>query len=175
MATFTPPVIYSLVVGGLIFTLLARRAALALSRLLASSNTRQWVFRYLQAHILRRTRLTPPVSRLDLLMQLLYWGGTSCYNLVGAQTTNAVSQRAAAATAFNTIPLLLGDRLDFTADILNMSRRSYRTLHSTFGVMATAQLSLHVILQQVERKFSVRESNDRFALMVSFERSGELR
>lgn len=167
MVALTPLVIYAIVVGGLFFLLLARRVVILLSRLLTSSNAREWIFRHLQAHILRRTRLTSPVSRLTFLLQLIYWIGIACYNLIGSRTADEVSRRAAAATAFSTVILLLGDRLDFIADMLAVSRRSYRMLHSTFGVMATAQMSLHVVLQKVERKFSLGELSDRFAFMVS--------
>src|SRR4051794_37841314 len=115
MATLTPLEIYAIAFGGLFIFVPA------LSFLLSYIRTplgRQWVFRNLRAELFRRTSLTPPVTPQDILMQSLYWIGTACYNLVGTESVQDVSQRAAAATAFNIIPLLLGDRLDFVAKIL---------------------------------------------------------
>lgn len=162
-----PQSIYAIVVGGLLVLVLARHMLPLLLQLSRSTRCRQWIFQHVQAVIIRRTHLTPPITRSDILLQLSYWIGTACYNVVGTMSVQDVSRRAAAATAFNTIPLLLGDRLDFVAKLFALSRSTYHKLHTTIGLMAAVQMALHVTLQQIGHQFDLKSVQDRYGLLVS--------
>ncbi|KAK5319827.1 hypothetical protein LTR70_004872 [Exophiala xenobiotica] len=162
-----PQSIYAIVVGGLLVLVLARHMLPLLLQLSRSTRCRQWIFQHVQAVIIRRTHLTPPITRSDILLQLSYWIGTACYNVVGTMSVQDVSRRAAAATAFNTIPLLLGDRLDFVAKLFALSRSTYHKLHTTIGLMAAVQMALHVTLQQIGHQFDLKSVQDRYGLLAT--------
>lgn len=171
MSTLLPPTsIYTIIIGGFFILVLARRLFCILARCIESPRLHMWLYQHLESHIIRRTNLTPPVSRRDLLLQCLYWVGTGCYNFIGASTTQEVSDRAIVATAFNTMPLLLGDRLDLAAQILTFSRRTYQNIHSTVGLMTVVQMVLHIILQQMTRRLDFGTSKDCYRLIVSSRR-----
>ena len=166
-------IVYAIVIGGILFLFLARQLLLILERCARSPSIRAWVFRHLEVAVVEPQRLAPSLrrlapalSRLDLLLQSVYWCGTATCNVLGVHSISQASRRAGTLTTINMIPLFFGDRLAFTADLLDLSRRTYRQLHRSVGIMATAQMALHMVLQAIDKKINIANLRDKFGLIV---------
>lgn len=158
--------VYAIVIGGLISLFLIRQTLLLINKMTRSVRVRSWVFRHMDVNVVDRHRFSPPVSRLALLALILYWGGTAICNTLGVSSLDEASIRAAAITAFNMIPMLMGDRLAFVADVLDLSQKTHRAIHHSIGSMTVLQMSLHVVLRAVGHTWNLTTSSDRMALMV---------
>ena len=158
--------VYAIVIGGLISLFLIRQSLILINKLTRSARVRSWVFRHLDVNVVDRHRFSPPVSRLALLALVLYWGGTAICNTLGVSSLDEASLRAAAITAFNMIPMLMGDRLAFVADVLDLSQKTHRAIHHSIGSMTVLQMSLHVTLRAIGHTWNLTTSSDRMALMV---------
>lgn len=167
MFSHDPPSVYATALGGFFVFVLALCLLTRVVGCAHSPRTQIWVHRHLQAEVLKRTRLTSPVSRGDLIVQALYWCGTACYNLIGVTSTDEASRRAVAAGIFNSVPLLLGDRLDFAASAFAVSRQTYRKIHNTIGLMTVVQMSVHVGLQKIQQQLDLQNLNSQLAITVS--------
>ena len=107
---------------------------------------------FLSAVTFRRRRLTPPVTRRALLIHAAYWAGTALCNAIGIKNLREASNRARDLMTLNTVPLILGDRLDLIADILAISQRTYKIIHESLGVMVFVQTCLHVTFKFIDQQ-----------------------
>jgi hypothetical protein len=161
-----PFTIYAIIVGGAFATLFLQHAT-GLSSILLRSRLAKKAFKYLAwSVIVSRTRFTPPVTRGDVVAQLLYWGGTLLVNTFQVRSLSEAASRAGSIAILYLIPLVAGSRLSFAADRMGLSLRTFQYLHNTFGLMVSAQLISHVVL--VARIGGVRplELKDRYGTIV---------
>lgn len=164
-------VLYSITVGGLLGLILLHRAILFTKKAVHSDTVRvarAWMSRYLEPALINRRRYFPRVSRANAALQLAYWAGTAVCNLVGVSSVPEASQRAAALTSINMMPLLLGDRLAFAADALMLPHQAYQQIHKAIGVMTMIQMAAHITLEHIARRLDVRVFRDCLALVVSY-------
>jgi hypothetical protein len=158
--------IYAIAVGSAFAALLLLHISNLSSFILRSRLAKQAFKHLIWPAITRRTRFTPPISRGDFLVQLLYWGGTSVLNFVQVRSLQEAASRAGSLTILSLIPLVAGSRLSFAADVTGISLRTFRYLHKTFGFMVTAQLISHIALSLGTRKLKLSEVKDRYGIIV---------
>jgi hypothetical protein len=161
-----PFIIYAIIVGGA-FAALFLQHAMGLSSTLLRSRLAKKAFKHLAwSVIVSRTRCTPPITRGDVVAQLLYWGGTLLVNVFQVRSLPEAASRAGSIAILYLIPLVAGGRLSFAADWMGLSLRTFQYLHNTFGLMVSAQLISHVVL--VFRTGGLRplELKDRYGIIV---------
>lgn len=161
-----PFTIYALVIGG-VFAALFILNTIRLSPILLRSRFAKQIFRHIVWPVLiPRTRLTPPITRGDAIVQSFYWGGTIVANVFRVQNLPQAASRAGSLTILHLVPLMAGSRLSFAADMIGLSLRTYQYLHNTLGVMLTAQLLSHIALLLKCGRVRILESRDRFGVIV---------
>ena len=95
---------------------------------------------------IRRSRLAGPVSRQEMLIQLLHAGSIIVANGIGVSSLREAGTRAAILLVIHLVPLFFGSHLSFAADILGLSLRSYRIIHRLVGLSAFLLGLFHVII-----------------------------
>jgi hypothetical protein len=159
--------IYAVIVGSLlmVFTLQHISNNILIffqSRILA------WVLKHLVWPIIvPRQRFLPPISRFDAISQFCYWCATAAFNIVKTSTLSKAGLRAGSLAVFQIIPLMAGNRLSFTADLMGLSYRGIRYIHSSMGLMVVAQSTCHVVLMIKAHRLDLRDIRERFGIVVS--------
>ena len=113
-----------------------------------------------------RNRFVDPISRLDFILQLIYWTGTLAFNIVGVNNFLDASKRAAEIAIVHLVPLLAGSRLSLAADALGLPFRTWYQVHKTAGLMVFVQSMAHTILL-LKAKHLTLDLKSRFGLVVS--------
>lgn len=161
-----PVLLYAIVVGGLLGSFFAYRASLGISDIVRSRLAALILKHLIYPFVFRRQRFLPPVTRLHILTQVLYWSGTVVCNFIGISDFPEASSRAGTLAIFHFIPLMLGSRLSFAADLLGLPYRTFIHLHSSVGLMAVVQSTLHVVLAFKSQNVNLQRMNTRFGLVV---------
>jgi len=161
MDSFT---IYAIVAGASLSLFLVRSLFLTLS---SWANSPFWKTQAFGPLVLHRRYLTLPVSPLEFILQLLYFIGTALYNVIGVNSLLEASSRASDVASFNFVVLLFGDRLAFAADILDLSRQTYRRIHQTIGTMTVLQMIVKIVFEYVARGLRLQSLRNKFDLIVS--------
>ena len=95
---------------------------------------------------IRRSRLAGPVSRQEMLIQLLHAGSIVVANRIGISSLREAGTRAATLSVIYLVPLFFGSHLSFAADILGLSLHSYRIIHRSVSLSAFLLGLFHVII-----------------------------
>lgn len=161
-------ILYGVILAGLLGLLLLRQAIILLFRAARSSRFRTIVFQHLERRLLKRRRFAPGLTRLDAALQIIYWIGNGLCNTLGVHSLDDASQRAAALAWVNILPLLCGDRLDYAADILRISRNAYRKIHEAFGAMSLVQMTLHICCRVLGEGLDLGHFANKLLLTVSY-------
>ena len=96
--------------------------------------------------IISRGRWAGPISREELMLQLLHTASTVAFNGIGVKSIKQAGARAATLSVIHLIPLFFGTHLSFAADILGFSLRTYRIMHRSIGVSAFILGLFHVLV-----------------------------
>ncbi|EXJ72785.1 uncharacterized protein A1O5_03932 [Cladophialophora psammophila CBS 110553] len=142
-------IFYAAAAGGILLLFLARNLA---GWLVRAPRVRSWAFRHLHTTLFRRRPTHSPISRIEAMLHMIYWGGTMIYNFLGIQSAADASTRAGALTTLNMIPLLFGGRISAAADAINVTRRTLDKIHKTVGTMTAAQMGLHLAFEAATRR-----------------------
>lgn len=164
--TMDVSLVYAVVVGGVFALFLARHAHRLILALLWSWKIPKFLYRYLYPVLTRRNRVLPPLTRINVLLQAIYWAGTGVCNTVGISGLAEGSSRAGALALVNLVALVFSDRLAFAADILSLSHRTYLQIHKAMGVMAVVQLTAHIVLETISGSFVPSKTKDAYGLVV---------
>lgn len=159
--------IYSLSVGGILVTVIAYRFAAFGSHVVRTHTATFWSKHVLYPFVCRRFRYIGPVTRLELVFQTCYWGGTAFCNIFRIHTVAQAGSRAGSLSIINLIPLFFADHLGFAADIIGISLRAYARLHGSFGLMAFIQALVHVLIAIQSLPFSMKDILQFYGLLVS--------
>ena len=116
--------------------------------------------------ILPRQRFSPPISRFDVLSQVCYWCATLIFNVVGFPKLFDAGLRAGSLAVFQVVPLMAGNRLSFTADMMGLSYQGLRYLHYSIGLMVVAQTTAHVVLMIQAQGLDLRDVREKFGIVV---------
>lgn len=119
-------------------------------------------------YLFRRRRFWGPVTRLQAILHLLYFGGTLVFNILGVSGLAAASSRAALLAVLHLIPTLCVPQFSLAAELCGISLSTYSRIHRTFGIMATLQTILHVALALREVAFSLADRIQRYGFMVEY-------
>ena len=131
------------------------------------NRTLWFVFKHLVYPILLKRRwFFKPYTRWQCLLLISYWLGTASCNVVGVHTLLHFSSRAGILSVLNIVPLFFSDRLSFAADLLGLSFRGYRSIHSAIAYMALIQGLVHTIIT-VRQGLHFREPLHFYGLFVS--------
>ncbi|KAE8156468.1 hypothetical protein BDV40DRAFT_306037 [Aspergillus tamarii] len=118
-------------------------------------------------YLFRRRRFWGPVTRLQAILHLLYFGGTLVFNILGVSGLAAASSRAALLAVLHLIPTLCVPQFSLAAKLCGISLSTYGRIHRTFGIMATLQSILHVVLSLREVAFSLADRIQRYGFMAA--------
>lgn len=162
-----PTQIYSIVAGGMLFSLFLYRSYSRISDWI-QDRTIFYVFKYLIYPLFFRRRwFLDPITRWRFTLTFVYWLGTALCNVIGVKTWSQASNRAGVLSVLHLIPLLFSGRLSFAADLLGLSLKSYVRFHGVLGYMAFWQGLAHVLLQITHNVFRIRDSLQFYGLLVS--------
>ena len=168
-----PVYIYGIAAGSIIITCVLYCASSFISNWI-QDRTLFYFFKYLVYPLLvRRTRLSSPLSPWHVLLLLIYWSGTVVCNLIGVHTIVAAGNRAGALAALHLIPLLYTDRAAFVSDLIGISLQFYMKMHRSFGLMALVQSLLHVVVFASHTAFTPKDFLQFYGLLVRIFTAGE--
>lgn len=160
--------IYTVCVGGLFTALLVYRNLYpCLKKLLR--RTIIYVTKYLTyQYILHRHTLAGPWSVGSMLAQSVYIALNLFCLSYKVSSVRESAIRAGYLCLANLIPVLLGINLSFLADRLGITLKACHKVHSTFGLVSSGLLLLHVVVIVAERgSFSWQVTQELFAMIVS--------
>lgn len=160
------PLVYAIVVAGIFALFLLRHVHKLLVALIWSRRVCIFLHRHLYPALIRRNWALPQISRINVLLQLIYWAGTVVSNTIGVSGLAEGSSRAGVLAVVNLIPLLFSDRLSFAADLFSLSRRTYVQIHKAMGVMAVLQLTTHMVLEALGGRFVINKPKSIYGLLV---------
>jgi hypothetical protein len=89
-------------------------------------------------------RIFRSITRLELIIQLIYWCGNSACNIIGVHSSKDARIRAGVLALINLLPLL-AIPLELPAQVLGLSRRCYIRIHRAIAIMTLAQSIAHII------------------------------
>jgi hypothetical protein len=136
-----PSQIYALVTGGILIIFLTFRLILYCYSLLNQSSVQYWIFRYL---IYPRLHVIWSLPYYEIIIQAGYWAGTITSNVIGVQTLQEASIRAARLSILNLTPLFASNHLGFIAYIMGIPLQTITHLHSSVAVVAIAESVFHI-------------------------------
>lgn len=116
--------------------------------------------------LLKRTRLFPPVTRLFVLLNLLYWAGTLVYNFFHISSLATAGQRAGILAVINFALTIMFWSLTTAASLLGFAPRSAHVVHGSLGIMALLQAVVHVAVQLQLFPFSTSDTTQLSGLLV---------
>lgn len=116
--------------------------------------------------MVRRSRLSSPISRWHALLLFMYWSGTAICNVVGVDTMTQASSRAGSLATLHLIPLLFTNRLSFAADLLGLSLQTYLSLYTSMGLMALVQSLIHTVIFFTHNPINLREDLQLYGFIV---------
>ena len=125
-------IFYAMAAGGILLVLVATNMIGYVAR---SPWSRPWIFRHLRPPLLRRRPTHSPITRAEMVLQVIYWVGTLAFNFMGTKSVVEASARASSLTALNMVPLLLGGRVSVVADAIHITSRASHRVHKTIGIM----------------------------------------
>ena len=161
-----PVIIYGIIAGAISAILAIYRASSHISRWL-QQRTLFYVFKYLiYPTFIRRRRFLGPFTRWRILCTLVHWIATAVCNVVGVRDLPQASSRAGSLATLHLVPLLFGNRLSFTADLLGLSLQTCVVLHKSIGIMAVIQASVHTILFFMRSTLTLQSSRHFWGLLV---------
>ena len=163
--------IYVSIVGGLLSLFLLRHLSHIISALLRSRVVRLFLTKHLYSYLIRRSRFVSPITRLNTLLQSLYWAGSIACNTIGISNFADAAARAGSLSVFNSVPLFLGDRHSFTALVTGIPYPIFREIHKSLGLIVVAQTIAHVVLECRIRTFDIHDTKDRFGLIMGSSRA----
>jgi hypothetical protein len=167
LARMDASLIYAIIVGGAFVLFLLRHVHKLLLALLWSRKLLRFFRRHIFPALIKRNRALPTITRLNVLLQTIYWAGTIVCNFVGISGISEGSSRAGMLALVSLVPLLFSDRLSFAADILSLSHRTYLQIHKAIGIMAVLQLTAHIALEAIIDSFVLSRPRDFYGLIVS--------
>jgi len=160
--------IYGIAAGGVVTVCLLYCTSSYISHWI-QDRTLFYVFKYLvYPIIIRRTRLSSPISRWHAILMTLYWLGTAVCNVARVDTVVQAGNRAGALAVLHLVPLLCTNRAAMAADLLGISLQTFMRLHTSFGLMALLQSLIHVVIFLTQNTFNVRESLHFYGLLVGY-------
>lgn len=158
--------VYALALGSILTVLLTYRLAASLSHLVRVPIISFFLKHILYPFVSRRFRYLGPITRLELLLQACYWGGTVACNVIGIHTVAQAGSRAGTLSLINIIPLLFAGQLGFAADLIGVSLRAYVQLHGSLGLMTFVQGLTHVLISINLSSFTVKDALHLYGLLV---------
>jgi hypothetical protein len=158
--------VYAVIILVVMGFFLLRHALQLLQTLWGSDIVRSFMHVHIFPILVERTHFSPPISRLNILLQTLYYAVTLSFNLVGIHNSEEGSARAVDLAAAHLIPLLFGDRLSFAADLLGVSTRNYQQIHKSLGAMTVLQVFVHVMLELSNGSLKLHVTQGRLTLLV---------
>jgi len=159
--------IYAIAVGGvfLIFFIINLLPLLIKCNEYMNSFVSNW-FTY--PYVLRRYRYAGPWTPSDILLHLVYMGINAFCLRYGVSSIRKAGSRAGNLSMVNMAPLFIGTHLEFLADRLGVSLRTYTSIHRSMGLMSTALLLFHILtVVMTKESFSLSVSENRYGLIVS--------
>ncbi len=171
--------LYSMTFGALFGLLVLRRPAYRLTKaccplalefvLLPFNAIDRVVSDYLvYPTLLRRTKYSDRWSRRDVLVLMVYVGATASCILVPLPGIDQAVVRSGTLSLVNFIFSFAGPYLSTLADVLGLSLRSCRRLHSSVGAFAFALAVLHAVVAGAAKgRLDLHATKDLFALVVS--------
>jgi hypothetical protein len=159
--------VYAVVVGGVFALFLLRHAHRLILALVCSRKVLAFLCRHVYPTLIRRNRVLPPITRLNFLLQAIYWAGTAVCNTIGISGLAEGSNRAGAIALVNLVPLLFSDRLSFAAGLLSLSHRTYLQIHKAVGIMAVLQFTAHIVLETIGGSVVLSNTRDIYGIVVS--------
>jgi len=79
--------------------------------------------------------MLPLITRLNILLYIIYWAGTIIYNTIGILGLTKGSARAGVLALVNLVPLLFSGCPSFAVYLLSLSRRTYLQIHKAIGII----------------------------------------
>lgn len=149
--------IYALTAGGLVVILLAYRFISFLSHQRYNGVVSLFFKHVLYPYVCRRFRYFGPVSRMQLIIQTVYWSATLVCNIFKVKYLSEAGLRAGTLSVINLVPLLLANPLGFAADILGLSLRHFLQLYGTIAIMTFLQGAFHLSVILVRKRFSIND------------------
>lgn len=131
------------------------------------SSLRRFASRHLfYATVLRERRYVGRWSRADVVLLLAYFSANAvCLGL--SPTVFQAGQRAGTLALINMIIVFLSPHLSLAADILDVSLRCFRRIHSSAGSLVFILAVFHTVLCAVHgKKLELKSSSDLYALIV---------
>ena len=127
-----------------------------------------FIFKYfIHSIIIPRSRFTSPMTLWFLIFTILYWSGTAACNIIGVTTLLQASNRAGLLSVIKLAPLITFNRLGLGANILGLSLRTFQLIHSSVGIMAIIQASIHILLILKQITFNSINPVHFYGLLVS--------
>ena len=125
--------IYSIAAGSIFFFSLSFRLCQLVARWIRSKTIQYLLKHIMYPFLLRRTRVTSPITRSFAICTTLYWSATAAANIIGVRIVVEAGNRAAILSIINLVPLVFTSRLSLAADLLGSLIQAYRTFHASVG------------------------------------------
>jgi hypothetical protein len=110
-------------------------------------------------HFVRQHSFVDSWSRLDVLLLTAYLAANLTCVFIDLPGTEKAGARAGTLSLVNMVLLYAGPCFSFVADILNISLRTYRRIHTCAGFTVFVLSTFHAIVAVVgKRDFSLNES-----------------
>ena len=149
--------IYALAAGGILVILLVYRFISFLFHQRYNGVVSLFFKHVLYPYVCRRFRYFGPISRMQLIIQTVYWSGTLLCNVVKVKGLSEAGLRAGTLSVINLMPLLLANPLGFAADLLGLSLRHFLRLHGTIALMTFLQGAFHLSAILIRKRFSIND------------------
>ncbi len=141
--------IYAFAAGGLFLLLMLYRLITKIYYFIHNQTAVFFLQHFVYPLVFRRGLFLGPKTRYHLILQLMYCAGTAICNSVGVGSLTAAGSRAGTLSAINLIPLFFGNHLSFAADLIGISLRSFRAVHSCIGLMAFVLGLFHAVIATI--------------------------